>query len=70
MVPGPSQAYFWPAVHEGPTGPWLQYFLTQPDKIFLTQRKKIEIFGIFCGNFPNPGVADQTQTIQKKITQP
>jgi len=32
-------------------------FLTQPNEIFWSEGQKIEKFGIFGGNFPNPEVA-------------
>jgi len=40
MDPDPTRAYFWPAVNKKLTCFWLEYFLTQPEKIFLTQREK------------------------------
>jgi len=54
MGPYPTQAYFWPAVNKSWARLWPEYFLTQPEEIFLTRREKIEKFNIFRGNFPNP----------------
>jgi len=59
-------AYFWLAVNKRPTRFWPAYFLTQPNAIFY-QKGKIEKFGIFMGNFPNPEVADPSN---QKMTQP
>jgi len=36
---------------------WPGYFLTQPEEIFFIRREKIEKFGIFRQNFPNPNPA-------------
>jgi len=46
--------------------------LTRSDEIFLTQKVKIEKFGIFKGNFPNLEVADPTRPTRatKKMTLP
>jgi len=71
---GPTQAYFWPAVNKGPT--WLLngYILIWPDDIFLTRwyffdpKVKIEKFGIFCGNFPDPEMAYPNWPRSKNFT--
>jgi len=44
-----------PSTLLSPTRLWPGYFLTRPQEIFFgAEWKKIEIFGIFRGNFPNP----------------
>jgi len=53
MGPDPTRAYFWPAVSKKLC---LGYFLTQSEYIFVWPGGgKMEKFGIFIGNFPNPG---------------
>jgi len=52
MGPDPTRAYIWPGSNKRPTQ--LRYFLAQPDEIFFYPKGKIEKFGIFRVNFPNP----------------
>jgi len=54
MGPDPTRAYFWLAVNSRTTCLWPGYFLTRPKDISMSQREKIEKFGIFRWNFPNP----------------
>jgi len=53
--PGPIWAYFWPAVNKRRT-PYWAYVHFDPIRwdFFWPEGQKIEKFGIFRGNFPNP----------------
>jgi len=50
MGPAPTQANFWPVVNKRPNRVW-----PGPMKFFWLEAKKIAKFGIFSGNFANPG---------------
>jgi len=67
-----TRAYFRHAVNNRLTRLWPRYILTQLNEIFLIREDKFEKFGIFRGNFLNPGVADPTRPdpSNKKMIRP
>jgi len=63
--PNSTRAYLCFAVNKRPTHLWPGYFLTRPDKIFLTPREKLKYLYFYRGNFPNLEVSDPTHATKK-----